>query len=356
MAEEPKRTDIKQLGEFGLIDRIHQQFTLTNASSVLGIGDDAAVIDVGNHYMLVSTDMLLEGIHFDLSYVPLGHLGYKSVAVNVSDIAAMNGVAKQITVNIGLSNRFSVEAVDALYEGIRQACDNYKVDLVGGDTTSSASGLVLSITAIGEVQKDKLTRRSGAHINDIVCVTGDLGGAYMGLQVLEREKVAFLENPSMQPQLKSYEYVVGRQLKPDARVDIIHELADLNLMPTAMIDISDGLASELFHLAKHASIGFNIYEKNVPIDQSTFRTAVEFKLDPITCALNGGEDYELLFTIRQDDFEKVKNHPDIHFIGYVQEKEKGLNLITEQQQAVPIQAQGWSHFNASNSAGKSAPR
>lgn len=351
MAEESthKRTDIKQLGEFGLIDRIHQQFTLQNKRSVLGIGDDAAVLDTGDYYTLISTDMLLEGIHFDLSYVPLGHLGYKAVAVNVSDIAAMNGIASQITVNIGLSNRFSVEAVDALYEGVRHACENYNVDLVGGDTTSSASGLVVSVTVIGEVEKEKLARRSGAQANDIVCVTGDLGGAYMGLQVLEREKVAFLENPSMQPQLKGYEYIVGRQLKPDARVDIIHELKDLDLIPTAMIDVSDGLASELFHLAKHSGVGFNIFEKNVPIDQSTFRTAVEFKLDPITCALNGGEDYELLFSISQGDFEKIKNHPDIHFIGYVQEREKGLNLITDQNQAVPIQAQGWNHFNLSKS-------
>lgn len=355
MAEEPKRTDIRQLGEFGLIDRINQRFTLNNAGSVLGIGDDAAVIEAGEHYMLISTDMLLEGIHFDLSYIPLGHLGYKSVAVNVSDIAAMNGVTRQITVNIGLSNRFSVEAVDALYEGIRHACENYKVDLVGGDTTSSVSGMVISVTAIGEVEKGKLARRSGAQINDIVCVTGDLGGAYMGLQVLEREKVAFLENPSMQPQLKAYEYIVGRQLRPDARADIIHELRDLGLVPTAMIDVSDGLASELFHLAKQSGVGFNIYEENVPLDQGTFRTAIEFKLDPITCALNGGEDYELLFTIRQQDFEKVKNHPDIHFIGYVQDREKGLNLITKQQQMVPLKAQGWSHFNVSKSAGKNAP-
>lgn len=346
MAEEStnKRTDIKQVGEFGLIDRINQQFTLNNERSVLGIGDDAAVLNTGDHYTLISTDMLLEGIHFDLSYVPLGHLGYKAVAVNVSDIAAMNGIATQITVNIGLSNRFSVEAVDALYEGIRHACENYNVDLVGGDTTSSASGLVISVTVIGEVKKEKLVRRSGAQINDIVCVTGDLGGAYIGLQVLERERVAFLENPSMQPQLKEYEYIVGRQLRPDARVDIIHELRDLDVVPTAMIDISDGLASELFHLARQSGVGFNIYEKNIPIDQSTFKTAVEFKLDPITCALNGGEDYELLFTIQQHDFEEVKSHPDIHFIGYVQDKEKGLNLITDQKQVVPLQAQGWNHL------------
>ncbi len=343
--ESGKRTEISQLGEFGLIDRIQQQFQLKNPTSVVGIGDDAAVIDTGTHFMLVTTDMLLEGVHFDLSYIPLGHLGYKAVAVNVSDIAAMNGLPRQITVNIGLSNRFSVEAVDALYEGIRFACENYKVDLVGGDTTSSASGLVISVTALGEVEKPRLVKRGGAQINDIVCVTGDLGGAYMGLQVLEREKAAFMENPVMQPQLKSYEYIVGRQLKPDARMDIIHELKELSLVPTSMIDVSDGLASELLHLATHSGVGFNIYEENIPLDQLTYHTAVEFKLNPVTCALNGGEDYELLFTISQQDFEKVKNHPDIHFIGYVQNKEKGIRLITKQQQSIPLKAQGWTHFN-----------
>ena len=247
-----KRTDIKQIGEFGLIERIQKQFSIKNESTVLGISDDAAIIDAGEHYQLISTDMLLEGIHFDLSYVPLGHLGYKAIAVNVSDIAAMNGTAKQVTVSIGLSNRFSVEAVDALYEGIFQACENYKVDLIGGDTTSSAAGLVISITVLGEVAKDKVVKRAGAQVNDIVCTTGDLGGAYMGLQVLEREKAAYLENPQMQPQLNAYDYIVGRQLKPEARADIIFELGELGVVPTSMINISDGLASELFHLTKHS--------------------------------------------------------------------------------------------------------
>lgn len=354
MKEKPtnKRTDISQIGEFGLIDRINQRFPLTNSGSVVGIGDDAAVIDAGDRYMVVTTDMLLEGIHFDLSYTPLGHLGYKAVAVNISDITAMNGMPKQITVNIGLSNRFSVEAVDALYEGIRYACENYKVDLIGGDTTASASGLVISVTALGEVEKDKVTRRGGAHANDIVCVTGDLGGAYTGLQVLKREKVAFQENPDMQPQLKDYEYIVGRQLRPEARMDIIHELRELEVLPSSMIDISDGLASELFHLARHSQCGFNIFEEQIPLDDLTFRTAVEFKLDPVTCALNGGEDYELLFTISQKDYEKLKKHADIHFIGYVQEKEKGLHLITKEEQVVPLNAQGWSHFNASSPSDK----
>ncbi len=343
-----KRTDINQIGEFGLIDRIQQWFSAKNESTVLGIGDDAAIIDVGGHYQLVSTDMLLEGVHFDLSYVPLGHLGYKAIAVNVSDIAAMNGVARQVTVSLGLSNRFSVEAVDALYEGIAQACENYKVDLIGGDTTSSASGLVISVAALGEVPKDSVVRRSGAQAHDIVCVTGDLGGAYMGLQVLEREKAAYLSNPDMQPQLNAYDYIVGRQLKPEARADIIFELHDLGVVPTAMIDVSDGLASELFHLAKQSKVGFNIFEKDIPIDDLTYRTAIEFKLDPITAALNGGEDYELLFTIGQQDFEKIKNHPDIHFIGYAQQEAKGIHLVTSQQQAVPLQAQGWNHFHNTN--------
>ncbi|MEQ9168454.1 MAG: thiamine-phosphate kinase, partial [Fulvivirga sp.] len=258
MAE--KRTELSELGEFGLIDRISQKFKIEGKTSVKGIGDDAAVIDNGESYTLVATDMLLEGIHFDLSYMPLAHLGYKAVAVNVSDIASMNGTPTQITVNIGLSNRFSIEAVDALYEGIRMACDNYKIDLVGGDTTSSASGLVISITAIGIVDKNKVAYRGGANLNDIVCVTGDLGGAYMGLQVLEREKQVFMANPDMQPQLEKYDYIVQRQLKPEARMDIIHELKELNIQPTAMIDISDGLGSELLHIARASGKGLQIYE------------------------------------------------------------------------------------------------
>lgn len=351
MAEEqPKRTEINHLGEFGLIKHIQKQFKTVNDSTKVGIGDDAAVIDAGEKYMLISTDMLTEGIHFDLSYTPLVHLGYKAVAVNVSDIAAMNGIPTQITVSIGLSNRFSVEAVDALYQGIRFACENFKVDLVGGDTTASQAGLVISVTAIGEVEKDKLARRNGARHNDIVCVSGDLGAAYMGLQVLEREKITFKENPQMQPQLQSYDYIVRRLLRPEARMDIIHELRDLQIIPTSMIDVSDGLASEIFHLCEQSNAGMNIYEENLPIDELTYNTAAEFKIDPNTCALNGGEDYELLFTIAQDDFEKIKNHRDIHFIGYVHETKKGVNLITRAQQAVPIQAQGWAHFNKENAS------
>ncbi|MEQ8812330.1 MAG: thiamine-phosphate kinase [Imperialibacter sp.] len=344
MSEQPKRTELGELGEFGLIDRISDRFKNNNASTLKGIGDDAAIIQTGDKVMLVSTDMLMEGIHFDLSYMPLQHLGYKAVAVNVSDIAAMNGIPTQITVNIGLSNRFSLEAIDALYEGIRMACENYKVDLVGGDTTSSASGLVISVTAIGQADPEKVSLRSGAKKGDIVCATGDLAGAYIGLQVLEREKQVFKANPDMQPNLGPYDYVVKRQLKPEARMDIIHELRELNIVPTSMIDISDGLASELFHLCKQSGLGAKIYEDKLPIDTLTYNTAVEFQLDPITCALNGGEDYELLFTIGQEDFEKLKNHMDIHFIGYMTDAKEGRHLITKNSNAVELKAQGWKHF------------
>jgi len=340
-----KRTELSNLGEFGLIERIQSQVNLYNNSTLKGIGDDAAVLDAGDESILLSTDMLMEGIHFDLSYIPLQHLGYKAVAVNVSDIAAMNGKPEQITIGLGLSNRFSLEAIDALYEGIRAACENYKVDLVGGDTTSSASGLVISVSVVGRAPKDKVVLRSGAKVNDIICVTGDLGAAYMGLQVLEREKQVFLTNPDMQPDLEKYEYLVGRQLKPDARMDIIHELKEKECVPTSMIDVSDGLASELFHLGKQSGVGIKIFEEKVPIDNDTFETAIEFKLDPITCALNGGEDYELLFTIKPDDYEKIKNHPDIHFIGHIHNDPNQHVMITKQQTVVPITAQGWNHLS-----------
>lgn len=341
------RTEISSIGEFGLIDRIKSKIKSIHPSTVLGIDDDAAIIDTNNHYTLLSTDMLLEGIHFDLSYMPLQHLGYKSVIVNVSDIAAMNGLPKQITVNLGLSNRFSVEAVDALYDGILKACKNYKLDLVGGDTTASASGLVISVSILGVTDKDKVVKRGTARVNDILCVTGDLGAAYMGLQVLEREKQEFLANPDMQPKLKGYEYVVGRQLRPEARTDIIYELNELKIIPTSMIDISDGLASDLKHICKQSDLGTNIYEDNLPYDHKTLETAVEFNMDVVTAIMNGGEDYELLFTISQADFEKVKNHRDIHFIGYMQEKDKGINLITKGGNVVPVKAQGWDHFERS---------
>ncbi|GAB1446927.1 thiamine-phosphate kinase [Flammeovirgaceae bacterium] len=340
-----KRAEIGQLGEFGLIDRISSNFQLNRKSSLFGIGDDAAVIEGGEDSILLCTDMLTEGVHFDLSYTPLQHLGYKAVVVNISDIAAMNGRPEQIVVSLGLSNRFSVEAVDALYEGIKMACENYNVDLVGGDTTSSASGLVISIAALGRVKKDKVAYRSGAKMNDIVCVTGDLGGAYLGLQILERDKQVFLANPEMKPQLENFEYMVGRQLKPEARMDIVYELAELGIQPTSMIDISDGLASEILHISKNSGVGIKIFEDKIPIDTKVYETAaIELKIDPITCALNGGEDYELLFTINQSDFEKIKNHQDIHFIGHVHDNVKQNLLITKQGTPIPLTAQGWNHF------------
>lgn len=339
-----KRLEIKHLGEFGLIDRIRKKFSLHHKNSVFGIGDDAAVMDAGDDYLLLSTDTLVEGIHFDLTYTPIHHLGYKAVAVNVSDIAAMNGKAEQITVTIALSNRFSVEAVDALYEGISAACKNYNVDLVGGDTTSTTSGLIISVSAVGRVHKKKIAYRKGAKENDILCVTGDLGGAFMGLQVLEREKQVFLSNPEMQPGLEKYDYIVGRQLKPEARTEIIIDLEELGVIPTSMIDVSDGLASELLHISKESGVGVRIYEEKVPVDELTYETAVEFKLDPITCALNGGEDYELLFTINKADHDKIKNHPDIHMIGYIHTSTDQNVMVTKQGNVVPLRAQGWDHF------------
>lgn len=339
-----KRTEIKELGEFGLIDKLTEGFESRNKSTIVGVGDDAAVLDSGQEYSLLSTDMLIEGVHFDLSYMPIQHLGYKAVSINVSDIAAMNGVPQQIVVGLGLSNRFSVEALHLLYAGMKAACIDFGVDLVGGDTTSSNSGLIISISITGSVEKDKVALRSKVEKGDIVCATGDLGGAYIGLQVLEREKQVFMSNPDMQPDLKKYAYVTGRQLKPKARMDVIHELEEYQVTPKAMIDISDGLASELFHLSKQSGVGFFIYEDKLPIDKQTYDTAVEFNIDPITAVMNGGEDYELLFSIGQSDFEKLKNHPDIHFIGYAAEKDKGINLVTKSENVIPIKAQGWDHF------------
>ena len=343
---EEKRTEINELGEFGLIERINTNVETYNSATVKGIGDDAAVIENGDKYTLISTDLLIEGVHFDLSYVPIKHLGYKSVAVNVSDIAAMNGIPRQITMNLALSNRFSVEAVDAFYEGVNAACKNYKVDLIGGDTSASSSGLFISVTVLGEVEKDHITYRSGAADKDIICATGDLGAAYMGLQILEREKQVFLTDPEMQPELEEHDYIVQRQLRPEARTDIMYDLKEAGVKPTSMIDISDGLASDLLHLCHQSKIAARIFEDKLPIDQRTFQTAVELNINPVTGALNGGEDYELLFTINQDDFEKIKNHFDIHFVGYMDKSEKGAILITKQENAVPITAQGWSHFES----------
>jgi thiamine-monophosphate kinase len=340
-----QRTELQTLGEFGLINRLRQNVKIYNPASVVGIGDDAAVIDTNTDlYQLITTDMLLEGIHFDLSYYPLKHLGYKAVTVNLSDIAAMNGIPKQITVSLGLSNRFSVEAVEELYEGIYLACEQYQVDLVGGDTTSSRVGLVISITALGTVHKNRVVYRKNAQINDVLCVSGDLGGAYMGLQVLEQEKQVFLANPEMQPQLAGKDYIVGRQLRPEARTDVVHELAEIDLIPTAMIDISDGLASEILHICQQSQMGAIIFEDKIPIDALTVETALDFNLNPTTCALNGGEDYELLFTIRPTDFDKIKNNPNITPIGYIRAPAQGVILHTRGDSQVPITAQGWTHF------------
>ncbi len=331
---------LEDLGEFGLIGRIKEKTILRNTSSIHGIGDDAAVIDQGGHYGLLSTDLLIEGVHFDLSYAPLKHLGYKAIAVNVSDIAAMNGIPRQVTVSVGLSNRFGLEAIDELYEGIHLACEAYQVDLVGGDTSASRSGLVLSVSVYGEVAPEKLTRRSGSGENDIVCVTGDLGAAYMGLQVLEREKQEFLANPDMVPQLESKSYIVGKQLKPDARMDIIHELAEKGVVPTSMIDISDGLASEILHLSQHSGNGFTIFFENIPIENMTLETSTELHINPVVAVVNGGEEYELLMTIRQDDFEKIKSITDITPIGFVN-NEKENWLVLNSGERTRIMAPGW---------------
>jgi thiamine-monophosphate kinase len=339
-----KRTEIGEIGEFGLIDKLSERLKPRQENTVKGIGDDAAVIDCGSTYMVVTTDMLLEGVHFDLAYCPLKHLGFKAIAVNISDVAAMNAIPRQVTVSIGLSNRFSVEAVQELYEGVEAAASHYNIDVVGGDTTTSRSGLVISVTAIGVVSKERIAYRSGANISDIICVTGDLGAAIVGLQVLERDKQVFLSNPDMQPELGKYEYVVGRQLKPDARMDIIHELRELEVKPSSMIDVSDGLASELMHISKSSEKGVAIYEDKLPIDKQTYDTALEFNLDPITCVLNGGEDYELLFTISQEDFPKLEKHPDIHFIGHVTDPDEGKLLVTKSGTTASLKAQGWKHF------------
>lgn len=339
--KQPKRTPLSELGEFGLIDHLTSDIVLKNDTTVHGVGDDAAVLTAGDKYQLVSTDMLVEGVHFDLTYTPLKHLGYKAVAVNVSDICAMNGVAKQITVSIAVSNRFPVEAVEELYKGIRLACDKYEVDLVGGDTTSSQSGMVLSVTVLGEVEKEDVVYRSGAEEHDLLVVSGDLGSAYLGLQVLSREKQVFDANPNMQPDLDGKDYILERQLKPEARRDVVKILKENDIKPTSMIDVSDGLSSEIMHLCKNSKVGCNVYEDKIPIDFTAMPVAEEFKMSPVTCALNGGEDYELLFTIKQSDYDKLKKDPDFTVIGHITDAASGANLITKDGAAHPLMAQGW---------------
>ncbi|MEO1513815.1 MAG: thiamine-phosphate kinase [Bacteroidota bacterium] len=342
-----KRTDVNELGEFGLIKHLTQHFPLQHPSSHKGIGDDAAVIDNNGLLTVVSTDMLVEGIHFDLMYSPLKHLGYKAVVVNLSDIYAMNAHPKQITISLALSNRFSVEALEQLYDGIRAACDYYQVDLIGGDTTSSNKGLIISVTAIGQVTPEKVVYRNTAKQGDLICVTGNLGAAYLGLQILEREKQIYLSTPGVQPDLEEQQYLVGRQLKPEARKDMIELFEKAQLVPTSMIDISDGLASELFHICSQSGVGAFVEESGVPIHNEAELMAIKFRLDPITCALSGGEDYELLFTVDPKDLEKVKYLPDIYIMGEIVAAEDGLRLHTKGGNLHPLQAQGWQHFGNS---------
>lgn len=343
--KQPKRTEISEYGEFGLIDHLTKEFPLRNPSSIRGIGDDGAVMEYGDQQTVVSTDLLLEGIHFDLAYVPMKHLGYKSVVVNLSDIYAMNANPTQITISLGISNRFSVEALEAFYAGVKEACDYYGVDLVGGDTSSSLQGMVISVTAIGIAPKEKIVYRNTAKPGDLICITGYLGNAYLGLQILEREKKIFQENPGVQPQLSEGEVFIEHFLKPAARKDMIDIFAKANLVPTSMIDISDGLASDLFHICKDSNVGAYIEESGVPIHiDAQFKAIDEFKLDPITVALHGGEDYELLFTVDPKDLDKVKILPNLFIAGEITLPEDGIKLHTKGGNIHPLKAQGWQHF------------
>lgn len=345
----PQRTPLSELGEFKLIEHLTENFKINHKSTVLGIGDDAAILKPEKKQIVLTTDMLVEGVHFDLSYVPLKHLGYKSVMVNLSDVCAMNAKATQITVSIAVSNRFPLEALEELYAGIETAARIYNIDVIGGDTTSSTSGLIISVTAIGEVEDVKVVKRSGAKPNDLLVVTGDLGGAYMGLQVLEREKEVFKVNPQSQPDLSLYTYIVERQLKPEARKDIIELLEKLEVKPTSMIDISDGLSSEIIHICKQSNVGVDVYENKIPLDPQVISTCEEFNIDSTTIALNGGEDYELLMTISQEDFPKIKGNPNLTVIGYMTEAERGMHLVTRGDTKVPIIAKGWKNFSDTES-------
>ena len=341
-----KDKSLESIGEFGLIDIIKKKFNSKNNDSlIIGIGDDAAVISKSkDDYFLISSDMLVEGIHFDLTYHPLKHLGYKSVTTNISDIYSMNGFANQITISLGLSNRFSLNAIEEFYKGVKIACEEYNIDLVGGDTTSSKTGLIISVSAIGNVLKNKLTLRKTAKKNDIICVSGDLGRSYIGLQILEREKSVFLTNPEMQPELSNYSDLIEKQLKPKARKDLIEKLSEFNIIPNSMIDISDGLASDLIHLSVQSNLGVKIYEEKLPILKSTILTANELNLNPTTCALNGGEDYELLFSVNEKDYNMLKdNNIDITSIGYFTSNKK-CNLVSKEGETISLKAQGWKHF------------
>jgi len=344
MSEESTLTSLESLGEFGLIQHLTEAIDLQQTSSVLGIGDDAAVLDFNEKQCLITTDMLVEGVHFDLAYVPLEHLGYKAAMVNFSDIYAMGGKPTQLLVSIAVSNRFSLQALENIYSGIRRACQLHEVDLIGGDTSSSKQGLILSLTAMGEVHANEYIKRSGSRENDLLVVSGDLGGAFMGLQILEREKAVFIENPNNQPNLKDYTYVVGRILKPEARRDVIDCLSDMDIVPTSMIDVSDGLSSEAIHLAKAAGLGCRIYEEKLPVADDTFKACEEFRLNAPTIALNGGEDYELLFTISPTDFDKISNHMFFTVIGHMTDEKEGYGFITNQGEQIQLTAQGWNAF------------
>ena len=343
-----KTSNIDSLGEFGLIERLTSDFNIKNSTSLLGVGDDCAIIELNDkESLLMTTDLLVEGVHFNLMYVPLKHLGYKAVAINVSDICAMNGRAEQITVSIAVSSKFPVEALEELYAGINLACDAFHVDLVGGDMSAAYAGLTISITAIGRVDNNKITRRSGANPKDIIMVTGSLGASYMGLQILERENEVFKVNSAVQPELDGYDALIQRQLKPEARHDMVELFGQLGVLPTSMIDVSDGLASDIFHLCEKSGLGCQLFEEKIPMDDKTKLTALEFNISPITCALNGGEDYELLFTIKQEDFDKVAGNPSLTPIGYMTSKEEGKNLVDANNELIPLKAQGWLSSNHS---------
>ena len=341
---EESRTEISSLGEFGLIDYLTKNIEIQNASTIVGVGDDAAVIDHFGKQTVITNDLLVEGVHFDLMYTPLKHLGYKTVVVNVSDIYAMNATPTHIILALGFSNRFSLEALNEFYEGVYAACEHYNVDLIGGDTTSSKKGFIISCTALGEVAPDKFVKRSTAQKGDLLCVTGNLGAAYLGLTLLEREKQIFLENPNIQPDLEGEKYIVGRILKPEARKDIIQFFEEKKIMPTAMIDVSDGLSSEILHICKQSKAGCILYEEKIPIEEETRQAAFKFNLDPTACALSGGEDYELLFTVHQNDYNKIKENADISIIGYLTTEEEGAYILTKGGGKHAITAQGWNAF------------
>ncbi len=339
-----ERTEISSLGEFGLIEHLTQNIELQNASSVLGVGDDAAVIDHFGKQTVVTTDLLIEGVHFDLTYSPLKHLGYKSVIVNLSDVYAMNAIPTQITLSLGISNRFSLEALDDFYEGVYAACEKYGVDLVGGDTTSSQKGFIISVTAIGEVAPDKFVKRSTAQQGDLLCVSGSLGAAYVGLLFLEREKKIFIESPGVQPDLEGESYVIGKLLKPEARKDIIEFFEKQEIIPTSMIDVSDGLSSEILHICKDSNLGCVLYEEKLPLAEEMKKAAFKFEIDPTACALSGGEDYELLFTIPQTEYDKLVLNEEISVVGYMTEPGQGVHIFTKGGGKHPVTAQGWNHM------------